>query len=127
MVSDGREYQRMRDHATTVETQSGKHEQRKQLYEEIRCNLSKAYEGHKKTYDLRSNPGCPSYSVGEKVLKRNFELSDKAKGFCFKLAPKYELAVVRKILGKHCYELEDQNGKRLGVFYGNHLKKMHQT
>ncbi|XP_058820821.1 uncharacterized protein LOC131683010 [Topomyia yanbarensis] len=29
------------------------------------------------------------------------------------------------IYTKHCYELEDSTGKRLGVFYGNHLKKIH--
>lgn len=64
-------------------------------------------------------------NVLETVLKRTFELSSKAKNFCAKLALKYELAVVRKLLGKHCYELEDLTGKRLGVFYGKHLKKMH--
>ena len=55
----------------------------------------------KKQYNLRSNPDCPTYEVGENVLKRTFDLSDKAKGFCAKLAPKFELAVVRKKLGKH--------------------------
>lgn len=74
---------------------------------------------------MRSNTDCPTYTAGETVLKRTFDMSDKAKGFCAKLAPKYDLAVVRKILGKHCYELESLTGKRLGVFYGNHLKKMH--
>ena len=128
MVSDGKEYQRMRDHPTQGSLPTGKVvQQRKQLYEQIRAELAKAYERHKRTYNLRSNPNCPTYSVGETVLKRTFPLSDKGKGFCAKLAPKYELAIVRKMLGKHCYELEDLTGKRLGVFYGNHLKKMQPT
>ncbi|XP_055522902.1 uncharacterized protein K02A2.6-like [Wyeomyia smithii] len=125
-VSDGKEYARMRDNSgiNLVQRQDLEN-RRKKLFEEISNQLTKAYERHKKQYNLRSNPDCPTYSIGETVLKRTFELSDKAKSFCAKLAPKFELAVVRKILGKHCYELEDTNGKRLGVFYGNHLKKAH--
>lgn len=127
MVSDGREYRKMRDHTTSSAAQDENQKIKDQLYEEIRENLAKAYERHKRTYNLRSNPECPIYEIGETVLKKKFELSDKAKGFCAKLAPKFELAVVRRKLGQHCYELEDQNGKRLGVFHANHLKKMRQS
>ncbi|XP_053698543.1 uncharacterized protein LOC128745494 [Sabethes cyaneus] len=126
MISDGQEYTRIREQAETDKSRDEPVRGRRQkLFDEIKDQLAKAYDRHKKQYNLRSNPDCPTYTTGETVLKRNFELSDKAKGFCSKLAPKFELAVVRKILGKHCYELEDQNGKRLGVFYGNHLKKVH--
>lgn len=126
MVSDGQEYRRMRDLPVAEEKPDGEEQKRrKKLFADIKNQLAKAYERHKKTYNLRSNANCPTYTAGETVLKRNFELSDKAKGFSAKLAPKYEPAVVRKVVGKHCYELEDQTGKRLGVFYGNHLKKFH--
>lgn len=116
----------MRDLPVAEEKPDGEEQKRrKKLFADIKNQLTKAYERHKKTYNLRSNTNCPTYTAGETVLKRNFELSDKAKGFSAKLAPKYEPAVVRKVVGKHCYELEDQTGKRLGVFYGNHLKKFH--
>lgn len=125
MVSDGQEYRTMRDLPPTDVKNEEEQKRRKQLFENIKAQLAKAYERHKRTYNLRSNKDCPTYTAGETVLKRTFDLSDKAKGFCAKLAPKYEPAVVRRLLGKHCYELEDLTGKRLGVFYGNHLKKMH--
>ena len=126
MVSGGHEYRRMRDHSVAETKQEGEEQKsRKKLFADIKLQLSKSYERHRKQYNLRSNASCPTYTAGETVLKRTFELSDKAKGFSAKLAPKYEPAVVRKVVGKHCYELEDQAGKRLGVFYGNHLKKFH--
>lgn len=126
MVSDGQEYRRMRDLPVAEEQKDGEEQKRrKQLLKDVRNQLVKAYERHRKTYNLRSNACCPTYTAGETVLKKTFELSDKAKGFSAKLAPKYEPAVVRKVVGKHCYELEDQKGKRLGVFYANHLKKFH--
>ena len=128
MVSDGQEYLKVRDHPTASSVTNEESQQKRQkLFEEIKDQLAKAYDRHKRQYNLRSNPDCPTYTTGETVLKRTFELSDKAKGFCAKLAPKYELAVVRKLLGKHCYELEDLQARRIGVFYGNHLKKMHTS
>ncbi|XP_055603742.1 uncharacterized protein LOC129751973 [Uranotaenia lowii] len=94
-ISDGKEYQQMRNEQLSGTTQE-EDESRKKLFEEIRKNLTKAYERHKKTYNLRSNSNCPVYSEGETVLKRTFDLSDKAKGFCSKLAPKFELAIATK-------------------------------
>ncbi|XP_062556949.1 uncharacterized protein LOC134221780 [Armigeres subalbatus] len=119
-VSDGMEYSRMRDNYNSKDD-----DRRKKLFEEIRTNLSAAYKRHAKAYNLRSNPSCPAYREGERVLKQTFELSDKGKGFCKKLAPKYEPAVVRKVLGTNTYELEDDSGKRIGVYFANRLKKLH--
>lgn len=121
MVSDGREYRHMRD--TSEETGSIESNERTKLYSEIRENLKKAFEKHSKYYNLRSNADCPKYVVGEKVLKRNTELSDKGKGYCAKLAPKYVPAVIKRVIGDHCYELEDDKGKRIGVFNCKFLKK----
>lgn len=128
-VSDGREYGRIRDHYESKENEveNTVSDRRQKLFTEIRNNLSAAYKRHAKTYNLRSNPSCPSYVVGEKVLKQTFDLSDKGKGFCKKLAPKFEPAVVRKVLGTNTYELEDESGKRIGVYFANRLKKLHSA
>ena len=85
----------------TSEGDSKVPDEREKLFEEVRSNLSAAYQRHAKTYNLRSNTQCASYAVGEKVLKQTFDLSDKGKGFCKKLAPKHEPAVVRKVLGSN--------------------------
>lgn len=125
-VSDGSEYARIRDNQMALgEDDTTISNNRQKLFDQIKANLSAAYKKHSKTYNLRSNPSCPTYTVGEKVLKQTFDLSDKGKGFCKKLAPKYEPALVRKVLGTNTYELEDSNGKRMGVYFANRLKKMH--
>lgn len=125
MVSDGREYGRIRDsYDSTDDNDVTKSDRREKLFQDIKANLASAYQRHAKTYNLRSNSNCATYVEGEKVLKRTFDLSDKGKGFCKKLAPKYEQAVVRKKLGTSTYELEDLQGKRLGVYFASSLKKM---
>lgn len=121
MISDGREYRHLRD--TSEETGNLGPNEREKLYTEIRENIKKAFEKHSKYYNLRSNASCPKYVLGETVLKRNTELSDKGKGYCAKLAPKYVPAVIKRVIGDHCYELEDARGKRIGVFNGKYLKK----
>lgn len=123
-VSDGREYAAIRDNYQPSDTEITElSEKRKKLFEEVKANLANAYKKHEKTYNLRSNTRCPTYVAGERVLKKTFQLSDKGKGFCQKLAPKYEPCVVRKVLGSHTYELEDTGGKRIGTYYADQLKK----
>ncbi|XP_058827891.1 uncharacterized protein LOC131687820 [Topomyia yanbarensis] len=114
-ISDGREHGYVRDnYQPSADDDNSVSDRRKKLFEEVRTNLTMAYQKHAKTYNLRSNAKCASYIVGEKVLKQTFDLSDKGKGFCKKLAPKYESAVVRKVLGSNTYELVDLAGKDLG-------------
>lgn len=122
MVSDGREYRHLRD--TSMENGSLSNVDKDKLYAEIRENLEKAFQKHSRYYNLRSNAECPKYSQGEKVLKRNTELSDKGKNYCAKLAPKYIPAFVKRVIGENCYELEDERGRRLGVFNTKYLKKL---
>lgn len=64
------------------------------------------------------------FSVGQKILKKNHFLSDKAKGFNAKLAPKYSEAIIKKKVGDYCYILEDINGKTLGMYHVSQLKKI---
>ncbi|KAL9699005.1 hypothetical protein quinque_002446 [Culex quinquefasciatus] len=124
-VSDGREYSRIRDtHAPEATKETEVSAQRKKLFEDVKRNLAAAYQRHAKQYNLRSSSNCPKYAVGEKVLKKTFDLSDKGAGFCKKLAPKYEPCVVKKVLGSNTYELETDEGKRIGVYFTDQLKKL---
>lgn len=127
-VSDGREYARIRENYNSDEkTGDEVKTKREELYEEVRKNLQNAYKRHEKSYNLRSNNSCPRYVAGETVLKKTFDLSDKAKGFCRKLAPKFGPCVIRKVLGSHTYEVENMSGKRIGVFFADQLKKFNPT
>ncbi|XP_058827826.1 uncharacterized protein LOC131687751 [Topomyia yanbarensis] len=122
-ISDGREYRQLRDSPTSNDGLLGNEEQKK-LLADVRKNLQTAYEKHSSYYNLRSNAYCATYSVGERVLKKNTEQSDKGKGFCAKLAPKYVPAIVRRVVGAHCYDLEDLGGRRMGIFHCKFLKKL---
>lgn len=83
-------------------------------------NLLRAFETSKQRYDLRSRP--ISYKPGDIVWKRNFILSDAAKGISAKLCPKYEKCVIESKVGSNTYSIKNLNGKSLGLFSTQHLK-----
>lgn len=121
VVTNGKEFQRIRD--TNIQAVPIMNDQERDiLYQEVRKNLSDAYQKQSKYYNLRSNRQAPSYIVGEKVLKKHTVLSDKSKDYCAKLGPKYSEAVVRRVLGDS-YELMDKDDNILGIFHASFLKK----
>ena len=95
----------------------------KKIFEEVRKNLKIAYEKYSKYYNLRAGKML-HFAIGQKVLKKNYFLSDKGKGFNAKLAPKYSEAIVKRKVGDYCYILEDLNGKNLGMYHVSQLKKI---
>lgn len=120
-ISSGDEYSRMRELGEDVEYDPKElsHE-KKEIFEKVRMNLKKAYEKYGKYYNLRSTAKPSEFQVGEMVLKKNFFLSNKAKGFN---ADTYSPAKVIAKLGSNCYELEDVNGHKLGVYRSADLQK----
>ncbi|KAL9694598.1 hypothetical protein quinque_013883 [Culex quinquefasciatus] len=70
-----KEYSRIRDtHAPEATKETEVSAQRKKLFEDVKVNLAAAYQRHAKQYNLRSSSNCPKYAVGEKVLKKTFDL-----------------------------------------------------
>ena len=126
MISSGDEYVKLRATNANLDlfeppTLS---DEMKHLYEAVRINLRKAYDRYTTNYNLRSRREI-SFEEGEKVLKRNFFLSDKSKDFTAKLAPRYSEAQINKKVGTNCYELKDSStNKILGVFHTSKLKKV---
>lgn len=92
------------------------------IFEEVRKNLKIAYEKYSKYYNLHAGK-MVEFLVGQKVLKKNYFLSDKTKGLNAKLAPKYSEAIVKKKVGDYCYVLEDINGKTIAMYHVSQLKK----
>lgn len=121
MISNGMEYENLREMNTPTSTTLSEQE-REELYKEVRKNLAEAYQKQAKYYNTRSNSKAPTYVVGEKVLKKCTLLSDKSKDFCAKLGPKYVEAYVNRVLGDS-YELKDKDDKILGIFHATFLKK----
>lgn len=74
------------------------------------------------TYNLRRRQ-ADVYLVGERVWKKNYVLSGASKFFASKLAPKYVLCKVTRVLSNLVYQLaEDNDGRALGKWHVKDLK-----
>lgn len=123
-ISSGEEYQAIRELELDRNPDEKEHSDKmKNIFEEVRKNLKTAYDKFSKYYNLRAGKML-QFAVGQIVLKKNYFLSDKGKGFNAKLAPKYSEAIVKKKVGDYCYILEDMNGKNLGMYHISQLKKI---
>lgn len=95
------------------------------IYDKVRERLRKAYETNARHYNLRRRP--LKFSVGDKVYRTNFIQSDAAKNISRKLAPKYVICKVTKVLGTgNVYELSDLDNKILGNFHVKDLKPFYE-
>lgn len=90
---------------------------------QISANLVKAYQEYSSRYNLRSRK--VEFNVGEIVLKKNFILSDAAKGISASLNPTFVKAIVKEKLGTSCYRLNNMSGKNIGVFSVRDIKKFY--
>ncbi|KAJ8909441.1 hypothetical protein NQ315_014496 [Exocentrus adspersus] len=91
------------------------------LYSKVREKLHSAYKRSQKTYNLRRRE--ITYNVGDKVWKRNKVLSDAAKNFSAKLAPKFVLCTVRQRISRVVYALNFQDGSDAGYSVKGRLVK----
>lgn len=93
----------------------------RKLYDEVKQRLEKAAEKNKRYYNLRHRN--ITYEVGSRVYRKNFVLSDAAKYFSSKLAPKYAGPfIVTKKVSPWTYELKDIEGKSRGIWHAKDLK-----
>lgn len=86
----------------------------------VKTSLRKKYEENKKRYDLRSRP--ISYKIGDVVWVKNRILSNAVKGIAGKLTPNYRKCTIRRKIGTNSYEVEDMDGKSLGIFNTDSFK-----
>lgn len=80
-----------------------------ELYSRVAEKIKLSYERSKRYYDLRKRN--LEFNVGDTVFKKNYVLSDAAKYYSAKLAPKYIKCTVHKKLSPLIYELLDENIK----------------
>ncbi|XP_070161377.1 uncharacterized protein [Polyergus mexicanus] len=86
------------------------HRRLQEAYELVRICLAQAFQRQERHYNLRRRDWRPK--IGELVWKRNHTLSDKAKAFNAKLAPKFVGPLeVRKIISPVIVDLRDQRGR----------------
>lgn len=80
-----------------------------------------AYKINKKYYD--KNKVHMIFNVDDTVYRRNFVLSDAAKNFSAKLAPKYVKCTVVEKLSDLAYKLKDENGHQ-GIYHIKDIKNI---
>lgn len=85
------------------------------LHQNIKTNLVAAHQRHERAYNTRCKD--VEFRPGQEVYRRNFALSDFAKGFNAKLGRQWLKARVLRKVGTAMYELEDLAGKSLALPY----------
>lgn len=106
------------DYETAVLPKNDKHDLTRLR---IRENLQKSFEQHAKTYNIRSR--AVQFQPGQEIYRRNFQLSDFSKQRNAKLGKKFVKCRILKSVGKNLYELEDMQGKAIGIYHAKDLKQ----
>lgn len=92
------------------------------LRDRVRTNLDAAYRRHEQAYNLRGK--AVDFKPGQEVYRRNFQLSNFAKGVNAKLGKQWLKSRVVRKLGSSMYELEDMDGKKVPLpYHGKDLKQ----
>ena len=92
-----------------------------QIFKNVRKRLDKALTQSQKTYNLRRRD--VKYEVGQLVWRKNYVLSDAARYFTAKLAPKFVGPfIVHRKVSPWTYELRDPDGELCGVWNVKDLK-----
>ena len=79
-----------------------------------------AFDRNKRVYNLRARK--IEFSVGQIVFRRNFKQSKAADKYNAKLDLKFVKCKVRKKISSFLYELENLQGKRVGVYHTKDIR-----
>lgn len=91
------------------------------IFDDVSNGLKEAYNRSSRYYNLRRRG--EEFFVGEKVLRKNYVLSDAAKYFNAKLAPKYiGPFIIKKKVSPWTYELASDKGHSKGIWHAKDLK-----
>lgn len=120
----GSDHQLMRhnESLTEEEKESRRKEMFSKLYDLVRQNLEKASESSRHNYNLRSRKFAKSFAVGQLVYRKNMKQSSAIDHYNSKYGPQYLPCRIRATKGSSSYELEDLDGKNLGIWPAVHLK-----
>lgn len=94
----------------------------KKIYEVVEHNLKESHELGKHRYNLRHRHHAKEFAKGQPVYYRNMKQSSAVQNYNAKYASMYLPARVKSKLGSSSYEIEDSNGKSLGIWHASHLK-----
>lgn len=86
----------------------------------IKEKLHDSYERSAARYNTRSRE--VHFKPGQEILRRNFVLSDAARHLNSKLCRKFVKCRVVKKVGTSLYEIEDLQGRKIGVYHSKDLQ-----
>lgn len=90
------------------------------IREKIKENMHKAYEKSAERYNKRARQ--VKFIPGQEVYRRNNILSDFQKNRNAKFCKKFIKCRILKPIGNHMYELENMQGKSIGIFHAKDIK-----
>ncbi|XP_075167674.1 uncharacterized protein LOC142239794 [Haematobia irritans] len=88
---------------------------------EVGKRLEKSYRDRARRYNVRARK--IKFIPGQKVFRRNHQLSDFSKNINAKMNKKYLKCRIVKPVGNCLHEIEDLKGKSLGVYHAKDLKQ----
>lgn len=91
------------------------------IFKDISLRIKRSFDKNKEYYDRRHQE--VAFEVGDRVFKKTFYKSDKAKRFAAKLAVKYVPCRVKAKISDVMYELEDVDGTGLGRWHVKDIYK----
>ncbi|KAL7737071.1 hypothetical protein ACLKA6_005291 [Drosophila palustris] len=91
------------------------------IQEKIQKQLHAAYERSSLRYNERARE--LHLTPGQEVFRRNFSLSNFSKAYNAKFARKFLKARVVRSVGSNMYELEDEQGRPVGVFHSKDIRQ----
>lgn len=91
-----------------------------QIFSKVKERLDKAYRVNSNLYNLRKRD--IRFEEGDLVWRVGTALSKSADKFCAKLAPKYVLCTVKRVVSPIIYQLCDDDGKDVGRWHIKDLK-----
>ena len=118
MILNGKDYSQVNPAELDIpERDDHLHELRKI----VKTNIEKAYTRYSKYYNLRSKP--VGWKAGDVIWRKNFALSNAAAHYSKKLDKKFIKCRIKRAVGSSTYEIEDLNGKYVGIFHAKDLKE----
>lgn len=92
------------------------------VFKDVSEKIKLAYDKNKNIYDKKRK--SVTFSVGEKVLRRNYVNSDASKFFMAKLADKFVPATVVEKVSDLIYTLEDEAGRNIDKWHVKDIVKL---
>ncbi|XP_072380675.1 uncharacterized protein [Diabrotica undecimpunctata] len=96
----------------------------RETFDLVKINLAKAFTSQSHYYNLRRREWTPK--IGDKVMRKVYNISNAAKQLNAKLAPKFSGPyTIHKVLSKVIFQLKDATGKTVNKVHIKDLKPAH--